>query len=178
MPEEYLDIVDEKGNPIGEKELRSVVHAKGLWHKVVHIYFFRIKDDVIEILVHLRSKFKDLDPNKWDTRFGGHVDSGKSIEEAIVKEIKEETGLKINLEDLLKGKESKYDGEKNKEFISIYYYKFLGNKEELSFDDGEVQEVKWMSEIEITDSMKSNPESWTMGNDGFIKKIKELKNLL
>jgi len=178
MQEEYLDIVDKKGNQTGEKELRSVVHEKGLWHRVVHIYFFRIKDDVIEILVHLRSKFKDLDPNKWDTRFGGHIDSGKSAEEAVLRETKEETGLEISLQDLLKGKAKKYDGEKNKEFISIYYYNFLGNKEELSFDDGEVQEVKWMNEIEITNSMKNNPKSWTMGNDGFVKTINELRRLL
>ncbi|HOW37258.1 MAG TPA: NUDIX domain-containing protein [Candidatus Moranbacteria bacterium] len=176
--EEYLDIVDENGNLTGEKELRRVVHAKGLWHWVVHIYFFRTKGDFIEILVHLRSKFKDLDPNKWDTRFGGHVDSKKSIEEAIIKEIKEETGLSINLKDLLKGKAEKYDGEKNKEFISVYYYNFLGNKEELSFDDGEVQEVKWMNENEIIDSMKNNPKIWTMGNDDLMKIIRELKSLL
>lgn len=176
MQEEYLNIVDENGNTTGEKELRSVVHAKGLWHRVVHIYFFRIKDDAIEILVHLRSKFKDLDPDKWDTRFGGHIDSGKSAEEAVLKETKEETGLEINLKDLLKGKANKYDGEKNKEFIYIYYYNFLGNKEELSFDDGEVQKVKWMNENEIMDSMKSNPKIWTGGNKGFMKTITELKS--
>ena len=45
MQEEYLDIVDENENLTGEKELRSVVHAKGLWHRVVHIYFFREKKE-------------------------------------------------------------------------------------------------------------------------------------
>lgn len=41
MPEEYLDVLDEKGNLTGEKKLRSEIHAKGLWHKVVHgIHFY------------------------------------------------------------------------------------------------------------------------------------------
>ena len=176
MSEEYLDIVDENGNLTGEKELRSIVHAKGLWHRTVHIYFYRVKNNAIEILVHLRSAFKDLDPNKWDTRFGGHIDSGKSEEEAVAKELKEETGIQINLRDLLKGKIRKYDGIKNKEFFSTYYYNFLGNGEELSFDDGEVQEVKWMSENEIINAMQNNSEIWTGGNDGFRKVMQDLKN--
>lgn len=140
--------------------------------------FLQKKNKTLEILVHLRSKFKDQDPDKWDTRFGGHLNSGKSIEETLIKEIKEETGLQINFSNLLKGVTVKYNGGKNKEFFSIYYYNFLGNKEELSFDDGEVQEVKWMSEVEIIQSMDKNPEKWAAKKYGFIEVMQYLKEKL
>ena len=76
MEKEYLDLVDENNNLTGEKELRSVVHSTGLWHRTVHIYFFRKINNIFEFLVHLRSKDKDLRPNCWDTRFGGHIKAG------------------------------------------------------------------------------------------------------
>ncbi len=55
---EYSDIVDENGNLTGEKELRSVVHEKGLWHRTVYIYFYHIANGEIQSLPHLRSKIK------------------------------------------------------------------------------------------------------------------------
>ena len=176
MSEEYLDIVDENGNPTGEKELRSVVHEKGLWHRTVHIYFYRVKNNVIEILVHLRSKFKDLDPDKWDTRFGGHVDAGKNIKEATAREIKEEVGIELKPEFLIKGEIKKYDGGNNREFCYVFYYNFLENNNSLEFNDGEVQAVKWMTNSEIADSMQKNPLDWAPKRAGFIETIGYLKN--
>ena len=177
-PGEYLDIVDENGNLTGEKEIRSIVHDKGLWHRTVHIYFYRIKDNTINILAHLRSKLKDHDPDKWDTRLGGHVNTGKDIGEAIVSEIQEEVGISINPKYLLKGEIKKYDGGKNREFCHVFYYNFLENDNVLKFNDGEVQAVKWMSDSEIADSMQKNPSFWAPRRAGFIETIENLKTKL
>jgi len=76
MPEEYLEIVNENNDLISRVEPRSFVHSTGLWYRTVHIYFFRKSNKKIEFLVHLRAKTKDLNPNKWDARFGGHIKSG------------------------------------------------------------------------------------------------------
>lgn len=98
MSNEYLDIVDENNNPTGKKRLRSEVHTLGLWHRTVHIYFFRERNGGIEFLVHLRAKNKDLNPNKWDTRFGGHIRAGEKLEDTVIKEVHEELGLQISLD--------------------------------------------------------------------------------
>lgn len=159
--EEFLDIVDENGDLTGAKELRSVVHEKGLWHRVAVAYFFRGNaTDKIELLVHLRSEFKEQNPNRWAIRFGGHVEAGSTPEETIIKEIKEEIGISVNFEDLLIGKVSSYNVENNKEFGYQYFYNFLGNVNDLHFSDGEVQAVKWMSLDEIEKSMIDQPELW------------------
>ena len=73
--DELFDIVDENGNLTGEKELRSVVHEKGLWHWVVPVCIYRMRNNQPEFLVQLRSKNKDQYPNKWQTRFGGHIEA-------------------------------------------------------------------------------------------------------
>lgn len=148
MPEEYLDIVDENGNLTGEKELRSVVHEKGLWHWVAVVYFYRLNKNNLEFLVHLRSKSKQQHPNKWTLHFGGHVESGDTIEETVLKEIQEEVGIFIDSNNLIRGIKIFYDGIKeneglsNREIGQTYYYKFKDDIMKLSFNDGEVQEAK------------------------------------
>jgi len=170
--EEYLDIVDENNNPTGEKALRSKIHAEGIWHQVIHIYIFRQKEDRFEFLVHLRSKFKDLSPNKWDLRFGGHIESGAKLEDALKKEMQEEIGLEIdNPKDLIEMEWTKGGIFPNVEFIKIHFLRYNGEIEDLKFNDGEVQDVKWMTMQEIKESAKENPEDWNSSHENFEEKI-------
>ncbi|EKD46683.1 MAG: Isopentenyldiphosphate isomerase [uncultured bacterium] len=168
MSEEYLDIVDENGNLTGEKELRSVCHEKGLRHQTVHIYFFRKVQDDFELLVHLRSKDKSSHPNRWDTRFGGHVETGQMMDEAAEREIKEETGLDLKIKDMTIGFFGTYQSKDggNKEVTQTYYYNFNDDLDTLSFNDGEVQDVKWMSFDEIERSMSASPDIWSGSVNG------------
>jgi isopentenyl-diphosphate Delta-isomerase len=178
MPEEYLDIVDENGNLTGQKELRAVVHEKGLWHRTVHVYFYRVKDNAIEILVHLRSKFKDQKPNMWDTRFGGHISSEFFAEQAVLSEVKEETGISATFNQFIRGLKNKYDAGKNREFVESFYFNFIGDEKELKFNDGEVQKVKWMDENSIIKSMENDSEIWTGKPYWFLRIVEDLKNKL
>lgn len=178
MPEEYFNILDELGNPTGEKRSRFEAHSQGLWHRVVHIYLFRKINDKIEFLVHLRSKTKDLNPNTWDTRFGGHLKAGESIEDALVTEIKDEIGLELKPENFIKGETQKSDKFPNREFVSVFYYNYIDGLEKLKFDDGEVQEVKWMSSEDVIGSMNEGPSDWSGNPTGFNQILNFLKNKL
>lgn len=172
--EELLDILDEQGNPTGESQPRSIVHSQGLWHRTVHIYFYRKTDTGIELLVHLRSKTKDLNPNKWDTRFGGHLKAGDSLEQALENELKEEVGIEIEQKKLTKGPVHKREKFPNNEFTSVYFYEFDGDINSLTFDDGEVQEVKWLNIDDVLESITNNPDQWSSRPTGFA----EIRNLL
>src|SRR3989344_1990339 len=143
MYEEYFDIVDENGVSTGNKALRSVAHTQGLWHRTVHVYVFRKKYKEIELLVHLRSKSKDLKPNTWDTRFGGHLKSGDSIEQALENELHEEIGLDVRNLPIIPGPIYKRNNFPNNEFTSVYFANFSGDINILKFTDNEVQEIKW-----------------------------------
>jgi isopentenyl-diphosphate Delta-isomerase len=157
MKSELFDIVDENNISFGIKKERSLVHKDGDWHHSVHIYVWNDKN---ELLVHLRSPFKDLHPNCWDTRFGGHVLAGDTIENTAMKELAEEIGIKVEYEDLVKGMVIKYDGGTNREFNDIFYYKFRKN-DNIKFNDNEVVEVNWMSVEDILKSVKNNPDKWS-----------------
>ena len=176
---EYFDVLDEQGKVTGEKALRKEVHAKGLWHNTVHVYLFRKRNNVVEFLVHLRSKTVDQNPGIWDTRFGGHVKTGETIEETALNEVKDEIGLSVKNDDLLFGGKTTYNGETNKEFITIYFYNFEEDIETLVFDGGEVQEVKWMSVNKIIEESNKNPEFWGgKKEEGFQKVLMMLSKAL
>jgi isopentenyldiphosphate isomerase len=96
MTEEYIDILDNNtGEPTGERRSRAEVHKLGLWHRTVHIYVFRKFNNRLELLVHLRSKNKNLKPDKWDTRIAGHLKAGENWIEAVSGELYDEIGLKL-----------------------------------------------------------------------------------
>jgi len=157
MSSELFDIVDENNIPLNITKERSLVHNDGDWHNSVHIYVLNDND---EFLVHLRSPHKDLHPNCWDTRFGGHIVAGHTIEITAVKELEEEIGIKIRYEELTKGEVHRWDGKTNREFNNVYYYKFrIGDV--IKFNDNEVVEVKWMPVEAIIKSIENNPNEWT-----------------
>jgi len=172
MAEELLDIVTENNEPTGESALRSKIHAEGIWHRTVHIYLFRKNNSEVEFLVHLRSPYKDLRPNCWDTRFGGHIKSGLTLEDGVKAELEEEIGLNADGYRLIEGDWRKRNKMPNREFSKTYFFKYPGNISDLKFNDGEVQEVKWMTIQQIKDAMIKNSEEWS----GNIKGFTEISN--
>ncbi|NCD01007.1 NUDIX domain-containing protein [bacterium] len=167
MKKEYISIVDENNNLIGEKKERKEVHSFGLWHRVVHIYYFMKKNNKYYFLCHLRSKEKDLSPNKWDTRFGGHVQSGESIEKAVVEELKEEIGLNSKFNEYIEGEIFKKENYPNNEFAYVFYYKGSEDVSNLKFQDNEVQKVKWFLAEDIIKNIKNDKKKWAGGVDDF-----------
>ena len=90
---EYFDIVDESGRVVG-RALREVCHGDpSLVHRSVHIYVFNRRG---EILLQLRSKHKDIQPGRWDTSVGGHLDAGEDYEGAARRELSEELGIDLD----------------------------------------------------------------------------------
>lgn len=88
--EEWLPIVDEQGNVIG-KAPRSVCHSDNtLLHPVVHVHIFNSKK---ELFLQKRPQHKDVQPGKWDTAVGGHIDLDETLETAVKRETQEELGL-------------------------------------------------------------------------------------
>jgi isopentenyl-diphosphate Delta-isomerase len=162
MQKEYLDIVDENGNPTGEKELRSVVHEKGLRHRTVYVFLYKKDKEKLYFLTQHRSKKKDRHPNEWTIVFGGHVVSGTSIEQAIRNELSEEIGLEANDLILIPAGIDSYVsiGGKNKEFIYMFFCNYTGNIDNLVFNDGEVQALAWKETDEIRKEIKEFPNEW------------------
>lgn len=88
--EEMFPLVDEDGNIIGAATRGECHNGSKPLHPVVHLHVFNNRGD---IYLQKRPAWKDIQPNKWDTAVGGHVDLGESVEMALRREASEELGL-------------------------------------------------------------------------------------
>ena len=87
---ELLPIVDGNGNVTGRATRGECHGGSMLLHPVVHLHVFNGKG---ELYLQRRPEWKDIQPGKWDTAVGGHVDLGENIERALKREVSEELGI-------------------------------------------------------------------------------------
>ena len=87
---EIFPVVDEQGNTIGSASRGECHSGSMLLHPVVHLHVF---DTAGRLYLQKRPDWKDIQPGKWDTAVGGHVDYGESIDEALRREAREELGI-------------------------------------------------------------------------------------
>lgn len=87
--EEIFDVVNERDEVIGQAPRREV-HARGLWHRAVHVLVFNARG---EVFLQKRSMLKDTAKGKWDSSASGHLDTGEDYDACAVRELREEIGL-------------------------------------------------------------------------------------
>ncbi len=88
--EEMLPLVDEQGNLTGAATRGECHNGSKLLHPVVHLHVFNSRG---ELYLQRRPTWKDIQPGRWDTSVGGHVDLGENIEQALRREALEELGI-------------------------------------------------------------------------------------
>lgn len=98
---EYLDVVDEYGNPIGEVVERTKAHSLGIRHRTSHVWIVRKKDGKVQLLLQKRCKEKDSFPECYDISSAGHIPAGCGYVESALRELQEELGLEVTEEELL-----------------------------------------------------------------------------
>lgn len=90
MSQEYFPLVNEEGKTIGKATRKECHSGSKMLHPVVHLHIFNDNGD---LYLQKRSIRKDIQPGKWDTAVGGHIDYGESVEEALRREVREELGV-------------------------------------------------------------------------------------
>lgn len=87
---ELLPIVTPEGEVVGSATRGECHGGSKLLHPVVHLHVF---NSAGQLYLQLRPKWKDIQPGRWDTAVGGHVDYGESVGEALRREVREELGI-------------------------------------------------------------------------------------
>lgn len=120
--EEIFPVVDENGTTVG-KATRGECHSGSkLLHPVVHLHLF---DSSGRIYLQQRPLWKDIQPGKWDTAVGGHIDYGESVDTALCRETQEELGLAgLSVEFLLK---YVFESERERELVHVFRAKYDGD---------------------------------------------------
>lgn len=176
--DEYIDIVDTNGKPTGKSELKSVIHQKGYYHNTVHIWFYT---DDGEILLSQRSAKKMICPLLWDVSVAGHIDAGESIEQAAIRETKEEIGISISENDLHKiGVFKCFQSYKNGINDNEFHHTFICELEVLLFDlipqEEEVEALKLVSLNsfkELIDTIEKENNHFVASNKSYYETILE-----
>lgn len=148
MFQEIFPIVNEEGEVVGSATRKECHSGSFLLHPVVHLHVFNSKR---ELYLQKRAENKDVQPGKWDTSVGGHVDFGEEAENALKREVREELGI-IDFQPIFA---FKYIFQSNieKELISSFYTVFDG---EIHPDKSEISEGRFWSVEEIKKSIGKN----------------------
>ena len=75
--------MDKEGTVLGSATRGECHSGSLLLHPVVHLHVFNSRGD---IYLQRRPSWKDIQPGKWDTAVGGHIDYGETPCEALHRE--------------------------------------------------------------------------------------------
>lgn len=170
---ELLDVLDENGNLTGEKMERGKVHELGIWHRCVHIWIINSKG---ELLLQKRGSWLNHFPGLLDASAAGHVSAGETREVAAIKEVSEELGIEIPIEDFILLKEIQVTKGTKNHFDSIYLIKKDLEVDKLKLQEDEVAGVELLHWREFKKKLKDNPEMFTPREEEFEILFEYLEN--
>ena len=145
-PNEVLAIVNENDEIIG-KATRKEIHTSGVLHREVCTYIMNSKK---ELLMQRRK-----DNGYWDDSASGHFPFDSTYEEAAVRELFEELGLKIKKEELIFIAKDFFHSTKkiNNRIGQVFLIKKDVKIKDLNIDPDEVIEAKYFNEKEIREML-------------------------
>lgn len=156
---------------------RSYIHQNNLWHREVAIWIINEKN---ELLFQRRSPKKKLAPNKLSIT-AGHVDAKEPEIAAALREINEEIGLHFKEEDLNLLGVFKNQQEGNHCFSYTYLVKTNAKIEDMTMQEDEVSELKYITIEELEERIKNKDEEMPLAKKPLTKvtleKIKEIINV-
>ena len=142
-PNDVMQKFNQNGTPIPDAGISfEELHKEGKGKHLLGgslVVIYRKKDGKIELLFQQRSKQMLTDAEKWDIP-GGYVNLGETPTETVLREAKEELGLNLNPEKL----QFTFSLRQTTEICSYYLYDITDESQEIYFNDGEVQAIKWV----------------------------------
>jgi len=171
---EIFDVVDENGNIIGQATRAQCHGNPDLLHRTAHVLVFNGKQ---ELWLQKRSVVKDIQPDKWDTSVGGHLDSGENPVFAALRETKEEIGLEISSADLNFCYKYIMRNDIESELVNTFFVVVADDKK-IEYNESEISDGRYWSREEIQNSLGKGiftpnfEEEWVKfnsNNKGFFK---------
>ncbi len=149
MSGEWFEVINKQKRVTG-MALRDVCHGHpGLMHQVVHVLVVNRQG---ELFLQKRSLSKDLQPGRWDTSVGGHMQPGEQPVEGALREAREELGVTARAEELSPAYEYIWESGFETEWIHAFILRQDGP---FTLDPHEISEGRFWHLQEITSRLKS-----------------------
>ena len=161
---EMLDIYDAAGNCIGQAPRKECHGNPALLHHTSHVVVFHPEEPAL--LLQLRRKDKDIQPGKWDTAVGGHLDSGEDYLAGAVRELREELGLELPPEALQMLFDSPIRNEIESEDTRVFGVTHGGP---FAFQKSEIDDVRFWRFSELRD-----PANFPLFTPNLVKELERL----
>ncbi len=143
-PNEIVPLVNGNGLVSGYATRAQVHNGSKLLHPVVHLHVINTNG---MILLQKRSANKLIQPGKWDTCVGGHVDYNETVLQALIRETHEETGLDASNAEMIT--KYQFESEIERELINVFILYSDVDITSLNFAEDEIEEMKYFSKEDI-----------------------------
>ena len=160
---EFVEMFDNKRRALNKK-VERYTHISGEYAQGSHVWIINSKN---EFLIQKRTPTKRLYPNLWSITSGG-TDCGETTLETAYREVKEELGIEIKPEEL----ELMMTYKRNQDFVDVWLVRKDIKLEEITMQQEEVSEVKWVTVEELESLIKEEktPKSLQV-YFGFLKSL-------
>ncbi len=142
---------------------RAQMRAENLRHRGVGVLVRRPGDGAL--LAHQRAAWKDVWPSYWDLAFGGVCEPGESFETSAVRELAEEAGITVTVDDLRFVADGRFEDESIDLVARVFEIEHAGP---FAFADGEVERSEWV-ELERLEAWVAErevvPDTMSIGLD-------------
>lgn len=176
---EYLDVLDEYGNKTGIIKDKKDIYRDRDWHRSIHVWIMNSKN---EILVQKRSPKKETLPNLWVISIAGHVRSGETSVDAVIREVKEEINVDIDSDNLIYlftlNRIQPYKYGNIRVIDDVYLLKLELDIEKLKLQKSELTDVKFVNYKELEEKFRNKDPEYVPETEEQIRLFKEITKYL
>lgn len=154
---EQLILVDQSDQPVGYLDKAGCHDGDGVLHRAFSLFIF---DDAGRLLLQQRAPGKRLWPGYWSNSCCSHPRRHETMEEAIVRRLDEELGMRSELTFLYKFTYHASFGDLGSEHELCWVY--IGRAEgEPQVNANEISAWRWISPEDLDQELSTTPEAFT-----------------
>ncbi len=150
-----VPVVDENDVEIGLKE-RNDIGPEDIY-RVSALWLTNTKG---EALMAQRALSKKNSPGLWGPAVAGTIEEGETYDSNIVKEIQEEIGIIVSIDQLRKGPKTFHKTNRRVYFDQWYLYTADISLEQFVVADEEVAQIRWISRTDLEQWYAEKPEEF------------------
>ena len=172
VAQEYVVLVDKKGNVLGTEE-KLAAHQKGLLHRAFSVFIFNEKG---QILLQQRAFTKYHFGGLWSNSCCSHPRLNEPIAAAAHRRMVEELGFDVPLKELFSfvyRAEDEVTDLIEHELDSVFVGFYNKLEDEIEFNPKEVNALRWISIFELFQELDLEPQKFSYW---FKTALLELKN--